>query len=148
MTRFWKGGKKAESDKRWRDKQKEKFKLLTPEENESRLQYGRQKQREWRKKNPTRTAWTNLLGHARRLKIIQELTYIYFSKLVQEKCYLCNDLPQIGCVHGIDRIDATEGYTLWNSRTCCDICNYMKNQYKLDVVLDKARKWCENWQPK
>ncbi len=58
----------------------------------------------------------------------------YYS-LIQGVCYLCGYIP-IKKI-GIDRIDNTKEYEIDNCRSCCKICNYMKNNYEYNVFVNK-----------
>lgn len=81
---------------------------------------------------------------ARQKKIIFELTTEQFKILINSKCYYCGVLPHkeyptLGTrsnkkvvlngyilYNGIDRKNNTIGYTLENSVSCCEKCNYSK----------------------
>ena len=41
-------------------------------------------------------------------------------------------------MNGLDRVDSSIGYIESNLQTCCGNCNYMKNNYPLDVFLNKC----------
>jgi hypothetical protein len=48
-----------------------------------------------------------------------------YVSIVKKPCYYCNIIQDKGS-NGIDRIDSAIGYTIANSVSCCQICNYMK----------------------
>ena len=64
-----------------------------------------------------------------------DLTFEYFSKLINSDCFYCG---QENC-RGVDRIDSSESYTIENSVPCCRLCNGMK----LDRSLEEFKKHIE-----
>lgn len=59
-----------------------------------------------------------------------------YSKLYEKKCIYCGD-ESMG---GIDRIDNKLGYSKKNSKSCCKMCNYMKNQHTTEKFLNHIKK--------
>jgi hypothetical protein len=55
-----------------------------------------------------------------------------FQKLINDKCYYCN---KDNC-RGVDRVCADGNYELNNVKSCCNICNQMKNNMTHDDFLD------------
>lgn len=51
-------------------------------------------------------------------------------------CYLCGFNSAVQCI-GIDRFDSKIDYELSNCRSCCKICNYMKNNYNYETFINK-----------
>lgn len=81
--------------------------------------------------------WNDYKGSAHDRNLDWELTPNQFSKLISENCHYCNTPPQpknirsnkhpyMVTVNGIDRLDASKGYTIDNVVSCCTKCNYMK----------------------
>ncbi len=68
-----------------------------------------------------------------------ELTKQFFQHKKSEPCYLCGKEQTDHHKNGLDRYDNTKGYTEENVRTCCGNCNYMKKDYKYDVLLSKFK---------
>lgn len=85
----------------------------------------------------------------RKNKIEFTLTKYEFKDIVTQNCFYCDELPnQITgdrhgekiIHHGIDRIDSSIGYTIENSRPCCEQCNRMKLDYTEKEFLTKVKK--------
>jgi hypothetical protein len=68
----------------------------------------------------------------RKLFNISEVEYINITK---HNCYLCGKKNTNVHKNGIDRIDSNIGYIFDNCRSCCSICNYIKNKYDLTQLL-------------
>ena len=60
-----------------------------------------------------------------------------FTSIVTESCFYCGQHKE-GEVNGIDRLDNNIGYTLENSRSCCEMCNHMKQMYHVRYFLAKV----------
>ena len=56
-------------------------------------------------------------------------------------CSYCHEYP----ASGLDRVDATKGYTLENTVPCCVLCNFTKSDLSVQVFLDKSKKACMRW---
>ncbi len=71
-----------------------------------------------------------------------------FYVLIKQNCYYCNQSPSnkfgVMVYNGIDRIDNSIGYTLSNSQTCCETCNFMKNTSTNQDFLNKVTKIFNN----
>lgn len=70
----------------------------------------------------------NLKHGSLRRKIDCNINFNDFENLHKLPCYYCNDLlnNDIGCGHGLDRIDNSKGYTLDNVLKCCGFCNAIR----------------------
>jgi hypothetical protein len=68
------------------------------------------------------------------------LTKEIFAEIIKNKCYLCGKGPRINHRNGIDRFDNALGYTIENARTCCSICNIMKNRFSYLEMIEKFEK--------
>lgn len=66
-----------------------------------------------------------------------ELSLEHFERLVKEPCVYC-EYHKEGEANGIDRLDNNKGYTLENSRSCCEMCNHMKQMYHVQYFLAKV----------
>lgn len=47
-------------------------------------------------------------------------------------------------LHGIDRVDNTQGYVKGNVVTCCTICNFAKRDMTLDAWKEMVTMWAAN----
>lgn len=78
--------------------------------------------------------------NSKKRNLIFSLTKEQFKELIFKNCFYCNKAPSNDMGHkfesikynGIDRMNNQEGYTLSNSVTCCEICNFMKGSLGLD----------------
>ena len=68
-----------------------------------------------------------------------ELTDEYATLLFKSSCYYCGKVPQESNWNGIDRKDNNECYTIKNSRSCCKLCNMMKETYDADFFIEHCR---------
>lgn len=66
-----------------------------------------------------------------------ELTQTQFHQLTKASCYLCGKDTNDHHCNGVDRKDNTKGYTVENSYSCCGGCNYMKNHFDFDSLLER-----------
>jgi hypothetical protein len=69
--------------------------------------------------------------------MIFDITKEQFQDLTQQSCYICGKSPSDNHITGIDRYDSNIGYVLENCRPCCGECNYMKNNYKYEDMIEK-----------
>jgi hypothetical protein len=72
-----------------------------------------------------------------RLKINFEITEEDFIEIKKNDCYLCGKTNSKNHKNGIDRVDNNLGYIKTNIKSCCADCNYMKNKYNLEKILNK-----------
>lgn len=74
--------------------------------------------------------------------LYRKLDYILspeqFEEIIRNNCYICGkqNIPGIH-QNGIDRKDNSMGYILDNCYSCCSECNYMKNVFNYNDLLDK-----------
>ena len=73
-----------------------------------------------------------------------EITEEQFYEIIFKKCYMCGKKTDDNHTNGIDRINNDKGYTTENIVCCCGECNYMKNKFNLDDLIDKLRKIKKN----
>jgi len=71
---------------------------------------------------------------------IWKLTDEYATHLFKSPCYYCGKIPYEKKWNGIDRKKNDECYTIKNSRSCCKMCNMMKETYDADFFI----KHCKN----
>lgn len=72
-----------------------------------------------------------------------DLTKDEFDKITKQPCEYCGEysgkfLDIYFC--GIDRIDSNQGYVKNNIVACCETCNRMKWDYKIDDWVNKMKK--------
>lgn len=61
-----------------------------------------------------------------------------FDEIIRNPCYLCGKENTSIHQNGIDRINNSVGYEIDNLAACCGDCNWIKSDYVLDNVIDKA----------
>lgn len=66
-----------------------------------------------------------------------ELNEIEFFNITEKNCYLCDKPNSDFHMNGIDRVNNSNGYNFDNCRSCCWICNKLKNNYELIDVINK-----------
>ena len=72
--------------------------------------------------------YKHYIKSANRRNIAFELSKEKFNEIIAKGCYYCDEKKN----SGIDRLDASVGYIVSNSVSCCKICNYLKGA--LDVI--------------
>jgi hypothetical protein len=70
--------------------------------------------------------------------ILFDISKEQFDEKRKECCYLCGKQNSETHKNGIDRVDSLTGYIQTNIQSCCESCNYMKNNYILESFLDKC----------
>jgi len=70
---------------------------------------------------------------------IWKLTDEYAMFLFKSPCYYCGKVPHEKNWNGIDRKKNNECYTTKNSRSCCKLCNMMKETYDADFFIEHCR---------
>ena len=106
--------------------------------------------KEWRKRNKDK-----MLGYRKRPEVRYEyyykrassrrgysfeLTFDDYKTIIEKPCYLCGTINAVG----IDRMDNSIGYTLENSRPCCEMCNRMKWAFGLEEFNQHVKKIYEH----
>lgn len=81
-----------------------------------------------------------------RRKYVFELTQSDFEKLIECPCYYCGEKPKQ--YNGIDRFDSQQGYILGNCVPCCEQCNFMKRNLKIEDWYNKMKKILNKWEGK
>lgn len=110
----------AEQAKHWRDTNPEKVKIINQQRNEN---------IDYHFVNYKRTANTKQLEFT--------LTKGDFMEMVILPCYYCGIVQPKG-FNGIDRLLSTDGYTLNNVVSCCEMCNMMKKCSSPSVFVNRA----------
>ena len=77
--------------------------------------------------------------------------YSYDDEITKQPCEYCGEysgefLGTYFC--GIDRIDSNQGYVKNNVVACCETCNRMKWDYKLDDWINKMKKILKHMEDK
>jgi len=63
-----------------------------------------------------------------------------FQEITFDNCYLCNKMNTRYHQNGIDRKDNEMEYIVGNCLACCGQCNYLKNKFDYNKILDKCFK--------
>lgn len=63
-----------------------------------------------------------------------------FKEITQNNCYICNKMNTQYHQNGIDRKDNEMEYIMGNCFPCCGNCNYFKNKFDYNKILDKCYK--------
>lgn len=96
--------------------------------------------------------FSDYIYRAKKKNIEFELSFDEFDKLTSLTCFYCGSPPEFrnrkykynGYINGIDRIDASIGYTSSNVVSCCKYCNIAKNSLSQDEFLILITKIYEN----
>lgn len=87
-------------------------------------------------------------SNARARELDFPLTKEEFKTLCEQDCFYCGDSPverklspsQTITANGIDRMDSSVGYELYNCTPCCGTCNKMKSDIHSSAFLLHALK--------
>lgn len=60
-----------------------------------------------------------------------------FTNIISKDCYICGKINTETHKNGIDRFDNNIGYFIDNCRPCCRNCNFMKQEYNYNDLLNK-----------
>ncbi len=63
-----------------------------------------------------------------------------FKEITSVNCYICNKMNTRYHQNGIDRKNNDFGYIVENCLPCCGNCNYFKNKFDYNKILDKCFK--------
>ena len=80
--------------------------------------------------------WNQYRGGARNRGLAFDLTIDQVQALAQGSCHYCGTTP----ANGIDRMDSTQGYNVWNAVSCCATCNRMKMALGYDLFVAQAKR--------
>ncbi len=90
--------------------------------------------------------YTSLVRGANKRGIEITLSKEEFDWLIDKPCYWCGDYFVRGKnSSGIDRYDNNEGYTLYNSVSCCPECNAAKNDDTPITFVERCKRIVNMW---
>jgi hypothetical protein len=150
-----------QQNKNWRHDNKEKCQIIQKRSRLKNLEKRKTKSREnhkiWYLKNKEKVGEKNkknkhLLSYrftryksgARVRNIEFLLTLENFKNITEKKCFYCNQFSANTYYCGVDRLDSMNNYTLENCVSCCDICNYMKQEHSYEFFIDHIKKIFNN----
>lgn len=111
----------AEQAKHWRDANPNKVKLINQQKNDN---------IDYHFINYERSAETKQLEFT--------ITKGDFMDMVVVPCYYCGIIQSKG-FNGIDRLDSTQGYTMDNVVSCCEMCNMIKKCSSPTIFVNRAK---------
>jgi len=100
--------------------------------------------RRFETKNTKKVSFARYKQRAEKKKLDFVFTEETFEQEIRKDCYLCGKQNSDNHCNGLDRVDNKRGYVLDNVRSCCGNCNYLKNDYSYDVVIEKCKLIYEN----
>lgn len=83
---------------------------------------------------------------AKKRKLDFYLTQSGFETIIQQQCYYCGEKPKK--YNGVDRFDSQKGYILDNCVSCCEQCNFMKKDFKIENWYNKMKLIIKKWEGK
>jgi hypothetical protein len=89
--------------------------------------------------NHTHVSYNNYQKSAIIRNIEFLLTEIQFNHIITNDCYICGKSTSNIHINGIDRFDNNIGYVLHNCRACCHGCNFMKNDYVFNDMIQQMK---------
>lgn len=100
--------------------------------------------RRFETKDTKKVSFARYKQRAEKKKLVFDFTEETFKQEIMKDCYLCGKQNSENHCNGLDRVDNKKGYVVENVRACCGNCNYLKNDYSYDVVIEKCRRIYEN----
>jgi hypothetical protein len=94
--------------------------------------------RRFETKDTRRVSYTEYKNRAEQKEREFTLTEEMFEQEIMKDCYLCGKSNSETHCNGLDRFDNAQGYTDENVLSCCGNCNYLKNNYLYEDVLEKC----------
>lgn len=70
--------------------------------------------------------------------ILFSLSSEQFDNIVSNDCYICGIKNSTTNKNGVDRLDNNLGYIIENCKSCCSTCNYMKQEYEINLFLKQC----------
>lgn len=67
-----------------------------------------------------------------------DLSMGMFQFISKQPCFWCDSDGK--AANGVDRRDNTQGYTIQNAKSCCEICNMSKNNLPEGIFIDMCMK--------
>jgi hypothetical protein len=92
--------------------------------------------------NSSGVSYAAYKARAERKSLAFEMTKAEYDTMTHCDCYLCGRAPSNGAWHGVDRVNNACGYTADNTQGCCSGCNYLKNKFDFDAVVNKCAAIC------
>lgn len=89
--------------------------------------------------NNTANYYNNYKSGAKRRNIEFNISKEEYSNIIKNNCYLCGEINNKKNI-GIDRVDNKFGYEIFNCKSCCKYCNYMKSSSNLSEFLEHIQK--------
>jgi hypothetical protein len=103
--------------------------------------YQNHKQQIQERRKTVGARFTSLKNRAKRADIKVTLTQEEFCTIIKNSCFYCGtDTFGKTSGFGIDRINSAEGYTKENSISCCGDCNFIKQDYSVDFLVERLPK--------
>jgi hypothetical protein len=87
-----------------------------------------------------KSTFAKFLSKVKSRKLLCSLSYDEWYSLTGRPCHYCGSPTEAG----IDRVDSNQDYTLENSVSCCNMCNFMKRTYSKESFLSHVRKIFEH----
>lgn len=90
--------------------------------------------------------FSQMIWFAKKRNLAATLTFEEYENLIKLPCYLCGEpVISVHSGHGIDRLDNSIGYTSNNCRSCCGVCNKMKESLSIDDFIVRIKKVLKNY---
>ena len=99
----------------------------------------KERERGRKRSHTSKGRWKSHRASAKARKIENFLSFEQFDFLTKQKCFYCDKYSKDRDYVGIDRINSNLPYTLDNSRPCCVIHNYMKQDLNEQEFYDKCK---------
>lgn len=96
--------------------------------------------RRFETKDTRRVSYSEYKNRAEQKEREFTLTEEMFEQEIMKDCYLCGKSNSDSHSNGLDRFDNAQGYTDENVLSCCGNCNYLKNNYLYEDVLEKCER--------
>lgn len=87
--------------------------------------------------NYTFISFSGYKNGAKQRNIEFKITKDEFISIVSNDCYICGKPNTETHKNGIDRFDNNIGYIFENCKPCCGNCNFMKQEYSYNDILEK-----------
>ena len=96
--------------------------------------------------NHTQISYNQYRNASKYRKIEFQLSESEFHDIISRDCYICGK-PNVPGVHsnGVDRFDSKIGYIYGNCRGCCHTCNFIKNNYTYQDIIQQFAKIYHHW---
>jgi hypothetical protein len=121
--------------KEYVEKNNDQIKLKQKEYRECHKEEIKEMWQKWYKEHPERSPrrrFTESRNKAiKKRNLTWTITLKEYTELIKLPCYYCaNKLGEpVKRSCGLDRLDSSKGYEIFNVVSCCSICNTIKNEY-------------------